>query len=742
MKISDTNLSNRSKNVLNENGIITLKDLINRDTLEIKSFKNLGSTSLQEINEVIGLIKNGSLIVYENEKFDFENKYFLKHLINSYEGEFLTKYIIETLFKIIDDTNGISRNDLSIYLPQELELDVYLRELFSLHKITIFNDIIKVRMLTIEEYLIICNIKNCEIFRKRLEGNTLDEIGKNHSLTRERIRQIIYNINNSMPTICEDEFKYIYNTYSLEKNVMTELCGISAYGYYYLKSKYKKGNKDIDNMIDDINIPNTIRKKALSITHREDLILKGSFVKRDKHAIINYIVRNECQSLTPIQEIYDSYLKIVKENNLNDIQYNYDFRTFNNYLDRSDICISSFRKKVRYYNTDIEIANLIEDLNLDTVNNIELSSKYLFENYETTMKLFDINDEYELHNLLKKNSNKIHEIDLHFGRSPMLILGVADRERQVRDLLYELAPVNEEEFINEYKQRYGGQPATIKANFLKYINCFLVDGIFKIDLSINPYELNELKELLDKDIYKISEIRKIYLSHFPNGKSKVSNVSFLKQLGFTVTKEIVYKNKYKSSIDFLYSLIDSESTIDLSDYKWIFSNSTFSASLYRLLSNYEIIELERYIFACSSKIDNLSSDKINNFCNKLAKQAGDKCFTIKSIMNDEDRLGEYSDYFYFGLLKNDSRINYINTKNYSLMKFSDRPISTTTLIEELMKEKKKFNFDKLINFILEEYGIIIEKYDLRKFISNLNYYYLPTLNKVYIDYNSMMEDLE
>ena len=62
------------------------------------------------------------------------------------------------------------------------------------------------------------------------------------------------------------------------------------------------------------------------------------------------------------------------------------------------------KKKFRYYNiSGYDFSDFLETLNLSQYKNEEYSSLKFFKMYPDLMKMYDIRDEYELHNLLKKN---------------------------------------------------------------------------------------------------------------------------------------------------------------------------------------------------------------------------------------------------------------------------------------------------------------------------------------------------
>ena len=99
-----------------------------------------------------------------------------------------------------------------------------------------------------EAYLQSCqeiDLRSREIIQKWLHGPTLNEIGQEYHLTRERIRQIklqlqkvrtSYTAHTGLQYFDEDYYRYLYETYSLNKNDSIQWLGISQVNWRYLEA--------------------------------------------------------------------------------------------------------------------------------------------------------------------------------------------------------------------------------------------------------------------------------------------------------------------------------------------------------------------------------------------------------------------------------------------------------------------------------------------------------------------------
>jgi hypothetical protein len=78
-------------------------------------------------------------------------------------------------------------------------------------------------------------------------------------------------------------------------------------------------------------------------------------------------------------------------------------RTRGNRLADSTLCLWKQGEKLRYYDiVGQDYTELFETINLSQFSNIEISTLKFFEDFPELMEKYDIRDQYELHNLLKK----------------------------------------------------------------------------------------------------------------------------------------------------------------------------------------------------------------------------------------------------------------------------------------------------------------------------------------------------
>jgi hypothetical protein len=85
------------------------------------------------------------------------------------------------------------------------------------------------------------------------------------------------------------------------------------------------------------------------------------------------------------------------------------------------MCFGSMEKKLRYFvMSEEDFKKLLEEIHFHDLKDVEISTKELFLAYPEIMKKYDLRDEYELHNLMKKH---MPDSDIDFNRMPHIGIG-------------------------------------------------------------------------------------------------------------------------------------------------------------------------------------------------------------------------------------------------------------------------------------------------------------------------------
>ena len=170
----------------------------------------------------------------------------------------------------------------------------------------------------------------------------------------------------------------------------------------------------------------------------------------------------------------------------------YIFRIIDNKFFRIYKTLSS-ALKFRYYNIQSRnYDNLLEKINLLQYDGLEISTLKIFRENPELMEQYDIHDEYELHNLLRKISDKLDN-KIKFTRMPTIEVGDVNRDAQVWSLLVQYVPISIKDFSMLYEKKYGVKAQTVSANYLTKFLEYCKNKVFYIDANEIQMKLQRYK---------------------------------------------------------------------------------------------------------------------------------------------------------------------------------------------------------------------------------------------------------
>ena len=255
-----------------------------------------------------------------------------------------------------------------------------------------------------------------DIILKKLTGRTLESIGSEYNVTRERIRQIIQKeIKKFVITREEEKYKEIFETYNFDCDLFCEFFNVNDYVYYYLREKYKMGDTEPSELIDSWNLD----KRQLAILKRKYNLItyKGENIVVKKINILNAILK-QSEKAMEYSEIMSEYNKIIEINNLDIDELN------NEVIKRVKNESVDYRKRIEDLNKDKakllnKLTSMYDDklsggitpfaykeMSKKTENEIEVINKTI---KETELKLEEINSKADIipdfHKQIKKLLN-------------------------------------------------------------------------------------------------------------------------------------------------------------------------------------------------------------------------------------------------------------------------------------------------------------------------------------------------
>ena len=810
-KIEELNLSKRSYNCLKRNGINKISEIMNKDVEYFLSIKNMGKKS---VDEIISALSNYKLILVEdcksnqnetliasifdslNEKLDIDFAKFNKQvgkileaytIIAEYENNFefylsdekIRKMLLSSLYikecyqiYLIDlireniygcDLEYIFKNTPKLLQDDEF-IDNIILNLLNNKKIIKIYDAYFIKYNSIfDESESILKESDYNIFIKRINNYTLEQIGIELNLTRERVRQKIVKILN---IFCAKKIKFkedlylgIYKNYMIsEEDFKIAFDDCKAYSYLKLRySDYNNYNYEKSPLIDALsndNIPKSIKRNIEKAVYKDYVKIGKEYIHCTRDEISNYVLKNFARKEITFDDFKDYYFMIIDE-----LDKDYDNKLFmmergyENKLAKSNSVLWKYGKKFRYYNINsYDFEELLTTLNLNQYRDVEYSTLKFYNLYPELMRDYDIQDEYELHNLLKKICDKDSYPLVDFCRMPNIVFGNADRDSQVLDLLLSLSPISNYDFAIEYEKEYGISANTVLANYMKNFEKYFYNGIYKIDAIMLPDVIaNKLKQILTKDFYYIDDIYNIYRNEFPNFGVDMINPYSIKSLGFRVYSKYVISDRFSSAIDYFHHILTNDDFIDTtlfpSKIKQIVS---YSSHFYKLKSDYEIIEISpnkliniRWLNKKGIIIDNLFGfiEKVYSFT-----KDGDY-FTIQSLeksgFDNHLRKTNLGDWFYGSILTEArEKFSYLKIGGNKVFVKGIVDISFESFIEYIVfNEKNLFiELNELKNILIQKYQININVTKLLEMLNKSSMFYDKISKIIFADYDIYCEN--
>lgn len=605
--------------------------------------------------------------------------------------------------------------------------------------------------------------KKANCVKKRLQGATLQELAEEMGLTRERVRQICGKIFRKLkdenPNLIENVYVPLYEKYDISADEIRVLFSESAITAGYLFHCFINGDLPLEEAVNDETLPQDMRRIIADyLTETENTItLDGKKYPLDRHVLMEYVLENYCADATDIDEFFRLYNGFLQEHGIDnaDLCISVDkdrYYTVN--LPNSHKLLWSLNQRLRFYDIDKnDYTKLLQQLQLNTYQNVEISTRLLIRLHPELMHEYDIRDEYELHNLLKKIHAETENNSLEFSRMPMLRFGNFDRDLFVLNVLLDYAPCDKETLIKEIEIRTGVLPETIGAVWLAGINDYYHMGVYSIDNFAMPtHMIKTLQNFLYDDAYTIDEFRTIYHRLFREADERYLNPYSLKQLGFKVYSKMVIANA-ESANEYFTRKLTAKDVVDFSELQRRFGGiSTFSSLLGKLKDDYDVIEFAPNQLIQIRKLRSFGIDKkqLHAFCDTVAKATKvDEFFSMKMLRNsgmefELDTLG-FEDMFFESLLKEDARFRYgkfggcvifcqTEDEDYSMLTRGD-------LLKWMMRDCDSMDIYDLMDVLQAKYGCVMDRDDIKVACEQSGLYWDSIMEKVYIDYESYYREV-
>jgi DNA-directed RNA polymerase alpha subunit len=690
-------------------------DVYNHGFKELSYFINHHNNINKEFKEIEFTTKETNEVVYRY-LMKYSKKMTYKSLIKEFEN-------VNTKLNFVSTVNNLMKNGL----------------------IDIENDKVITFKKSVLHYAKLLKSENqYEALKLRLKNFTLQEVGNEIGLTRERARQLINQALNYLPkNVVEANNVYWFENYKLDHQIYNYLFDDNAYTYLTLTSS--EGHEDWTAILNDEKADDYLKRKINNKLQENRIILDEISIPKNRTAILKYLIRNYCEDVTTQNELEELYNLFLDEHVSNQDGLEIENRYIETRISEQGIIVERPKKCFRFYDyNEYDWQAFYKELGLIEWRDMDLSTEIIFNANKKLMDDYNILNKYELHNIMKRTKNFYNEIKLKFGRTPHLIIGEGNRGSQVINLLFENSPIKKDDLAELYYQIYGVNKASIMANYFDVIKGYLVDDTYvgKI-IEINEDVLDKLIEVVDnkplvflEDIQNIVDIEPSIVTLYLN------QLDFKKYSNYYISDE--YKNTtelFEYEIFNKYEILDSEK-ID----SRIWNLSSFSSQLYKKIHTMDLVEFDNNKFITINKLNdiNLTKEIFYQFRKKTKALLQNNEFwslsNILEVLNTEEieKYG-FNEIFYYSLLRGCNNLYNHRIGNNYLFKLNET-VSLQSFLSYLIKKHKIVNIFELLIEIKEDYEINIEKHKVVEVIKKLGMYYDDIMEKIYLDIDYYYEE--
>lgn len=603
----------------------------------------------------------------------------------------------------------------------------------------------------------VCRERNAKILKLRLSGMTLEEVAQLTGVTRERVRQILKKIFSKLPPVREGYFAFYKQKYvGLTDDDFQHIFHLTEETRHFISlyfDEQRVKEKDVDaeqrlqalhSVMHDQTLDAAIRERASARLKAIDpyFLIDGKHVMKNRQSLIRFAIKKYCQDAKSSDELVEDYLRLLDSLSVSreNPRFSMDVRYVERYFQEMTVLVS-LRRHARYYDIlSMDYQNLLDTLQLTSYSNVEISSRKFFRDFPEIMEQYDIRDEYELHNLLKKLWEHGHFNDyldeahqIIFGRMPTLKIGHADRRKQVMDIIQEHGYISYMDLGRAIEAEFGiPQNAAMSNGWGDTCKEYFDPGTgnFHIPETLLPEDkVRRMKERLTEDFYLTQDIIDIYMEEYPEGNVWDIDPAALRQMGFISHRKYVIRDSFGSARDFFEKLFAENETLDLRDHSEYAVCSMFSAVWLGLARDFKVVEIEPGVFFNSQYLEKhgITQEAIHEFCENVYHfMENGKCFSIKSLQAagfvlpwQEEGWG---DWFYGSLLAAD--YEKFNSQKYASRHLlrkrqMQRKLSMADLVEEIVNGSDDLLTTSEISGIIEDtYGIEFSPFKVKEIVES------------------------
>lgn len=597
----------------------------------------------------------------------------------------------------------------------------------------------------LDEWVETLDEKSQMLLKMRFEGKTLQEIGDELEVTRERVRQMVAAKLAKRPTLREDKYLPLIEGYAISEE---EFCGAlseptAVFGYLQAVAATKKSTREPSvKAIADESLSEEIRLALSRGALDGYVIINGVHVKADRHDI-TYAILAESPDGMSCEDLYRAYMDKVAEHGLSIEREDLSdgLRAYGAWLARQEDMLyaplpkshESQGEEVRPYSASGKDFSVIRDfLESGAYDNVECSTEQIMrdERFERIAADLDIRNAYELHTLVRRYCVPSDAYEL--GRSPMITFGNGSRVHQLEMLIEDLGPIDADGLARAFEERYGVDAFSVSMNYLKEVSSFLEDGMYRpASIELDDGQERFLLGVLPNDVAPLDEIRDLFTRQYPDVPASSIGNATLHRIGYKVIRSLVVREGVDVR-DAFSKLIDASERIEegQSVSPGMFRDDDFKLELNMRLRSFSFVETADGVYESIAAIQrdapevsvDMLSDYVDCFINEMNGDNPETVFSMRARGFDHPlhhalsgtRFGEEFLSNVIGMGYVGGRLKRSQMGNTAVFSRRAGAFDGNDLLEFAMRETRSQDVSTIREFLANTFGIIQNEAQLRQ----------------------------
>lgn len=692
--------------MLKRNGYHTVGDLAAASDNQLSSIRGLGVQKLETIRQVLGryieAAANQSAFSDEASLLADETKHLLEHYDFLVPEQPFRAWALPIAQALIDQGEASMVN-----------LEAQLR---TIEKPRAASD----ALLTLEDWIgqLEQQGETSSYIIDRLAGLTLEEIGQEAGLTRERIRQITEKGLANRPPLVEERYLPLISRYQIDEKTFCQAFNEPPVVYSFLRLVRDRGERlPLEDALADPDI-DVSQRRALADCIQSDRVSVGSHTVPKKKSDIAYAVFSSLASDCSVkaQEFLEAYQEVLDKNLLSGKSLTFsDAASAERFLRRQDYCVPTEDRGLRCLALDYEqIHELVNGIDFSLYDGMEISSSLILRDHPELMERLGIRDAYELHFTLRRAKEVWGLSELsscELKRTPTLSFGEGDlRRQQVEQLADELAPIDIDAFCEAYEQRYGNNALSMKATIINEYSTLCKEGIVvpRSTSTLSDEETALVRDAISHGIRTYDSIES-YVAHSTPSERRAAPIgpSSLRTAGFTLSGSCVFLPD--ESPKAVFGALVAQGRLDLEELEpGIASCPEFKGVLNMAHRAHSVIQVSRTLYLSSASLG-ISPSECEDFIGSVMRfPAATQPFNTRSLRLDGfshpllDRV--LTDAMADGLLETDNHLRKTSANHVRIFRLSTEPVTMPDVIEHLVTTYHASTIEDVLDLLEARFG--------------------------------------